>query len=282
MRRSCTLTPEQICGWACGLREQEHSPGTIKNYLRHVRSFSAWLDGREVTREATGQWKAALVEAGYAPATVNAMLAALNRFFVFQGWEEFRVKALRLQKKLFREAGRELVRADYEKLLDAAERQGRPRLVLLMEATCATGIRVSEVKYLTVEAARRGKAEISLKGKIRTILIPNKLCRKLMKYAQKQKTASGEIFLTRSGKSLSRKQIWAEMKSLCREAGVAPSKVFPHNLRHLFARCFYQACRDVAKLADVLGHSSIETTRIYLISTGAEHARTLDRLRLIS
>lgn len=114
MRRSCTLTPEQICGWACGLREQEHSPGTIKNYLRHVRSFSAWLDGREVTREAAGQWKAALVEAGYAPATVNAMLAALNRFFVFQGWEEFRVKALRLQKKLFREAGRELVRADYE------------------------------------------------------------------------------------------------------------------------------------------------------------------------
>ena len=235
-----------------------------------------------MTREATGQWKAALVEAGYAPATVNAMLAALNRFFVFQGWEEFRVKALRLQKKLFREAGRELVRADYEKLLDAAERQGRPRLVLLMEAICATGIRVSEVKYLTVEAARRGKAEISLKGKIRTILIPNKLCRKLLKYAQKQKTASGEIFLTRSGKSLSRKQIWAEMKSLCREAGVAPSKVFPHNLRHLFARCFYQACRDVAKLADVLGHSSIETTRIYLISTGAEHARTLDRLRLIS
>lgn len=247
-----------------------------------MRSFSAWLDGREVTREAAGQWKAALVEAGYAPATVNAMLAALNRFFVFQGWEECRVKALRLQKKLFREAGRELVRADYEKLLDAAERQGRPRLVLLMEAICATGIRVSEVKYLTVEAARRGKAEISLKGKIRTILIPNKLCRKLLKYAQKQKTASGEIFLTRSGKSLSRKQIWAEMKSLCREAGVAPSKVFPHNLRHLFARCFYQACRDVAKLADVLGHSSIETTRIYLISTGAEHARTLDRLRLIS
>ena len=273
MRRSCTLTPEQICGWACGLRELEHSPGTIKNYLRHVRSFSAWLDGREVTREAAGQWKAALVEAGYAPATVNAMLAALNRFFVFQGWEECRVKALRLQKKL--------VRADYEKLLDAAERQGRPRLVLLMEAICATGIRVSEVKYLTVEAARRGKAEISLKGKIRTILIPNKLCRKLLKYARKQKTASGEIFLTRSGRGLSRRQIWAEMKSLCARAGVEPTKVFPHNLRHLFARTFYRVCRDVAKLADVLGHSSIETTRIYLISTGAEHAGTLERMGLV-
>ena len=282
MRRSCTLTPEQICGWACGLREQEHSPGTIKNYLRHVRSFSAWLDGREVTRAAAGQWKAALVEAGYAPATVNAMLAALNRFFVFQGWEECRVKALRLQKKLFREAGRELVRADYEKLLDAAERQGRPRLVLLMEAICATGIRVSEVRYITAEAVREGRTEIALKGKIRTILLPGKLCRKLEKYARQKKITSGELFLTRSGRPMSRKQIWAEMKGVCRAAGVAPSKVFPHNLRHLFARCFYRVSRDVAKLADVLGHSSIETTRISLISTGAEHARTLDQLRLIS
>ena len=151
-----------------------------------------------------------------------------------------------------------------------------------MEAICATGVRVSEVKYLTVEAARSGCAEISLKGKIRTILLPNKLCRKLLKYAKKQKIASGEIFLTRGGKSLSRKQIWAEMKGLCQKAGVASSKVFPHNLRHLFARTFYRACRDVAKLADVLGHSSIETTRIYLISTGAEHARALERLRLVS
>ena len=151
-----------------------------------------------------------------------------------------------------------------------------------MEDICATGIRVSEVKYLTVEAARRGKVEIALKGKLRAILLPGKLCRKLLRYAREQHTASGEIFLTRSGTSLSRKQIWAEMKALCRAAGVAPSKVFPHNLRHLFARAFYRACRDVAKLADVLGHSSMETTRIYLLSTGAEHRRTLERLRLIT
>ena len=158
---------------------------------------------------------------------------------------------------------------------------GRDRLALVMETICAAGIRVSEVRYITVEAARSGQADIALKGKVRTILLPGKLCRKLLKYARQQKTASGEIFLTKSGKPLSRRQIWAEMKRLCLRAGVAPTKVFPHNLRHLFARTFYQATRDVAKLADVLGHSSIETTRIYLISTGAQHRRDLDRLRLV-
>ena len=150
-----------------------------------------------------------------------------------------------------------------------------------MEVICATGIRVSEVKYITVEAVQTGRTDISLKGKIRTVLIPNKLCRKLRKYSKKQKIVSGEVFLTRNGKGLSRRQIWAEMKGLCKKAGVAPSKVFPHNLRHLFARTFYHIYKDVAKLADVLGHSSMETTRIYLISTGLEHARQLERLGLI-
>ena len=151
-----------------------------------------------------------------------------------------------------------------------------------MESICSTGIRVSEGRYPTMDAARCGKVEVALKGKIRAILLPGKLCRKLLKYARKNKIASGEIFLTRSGTSLSRKQIWREMKGLCQRAGVAPTKVFPHNLRHLFARTFYQACRDVVKLADVLGHSSIGTTRIYLLSTGAEHAKVLEQLRLIS
>ena len=165
---------------------------------------------------------------------------------------------------------------------ETARRLGRGRMSLLMETIRATGIRFSEVRYITAEAVREGRTEIALKGKIRTILLPGKLCRKLEKYARQKKITSGELFLTRSGRPMSRKQIWAEMKGVCRAAGVAPSKVFPHNLRHLFARCFYRVSRDVAKLADVLGHSSIETTRIYLISTGAEHARTLDQLRLIS
>ena len=183
---------------------------------------------------------------------------------------------------MFRDDSRDLTRADYDALTAAARGQGKERLALLMEAVCATGIRVSEVKYLTVEAARAGRAEISLKGKIRTILIPSKLCRKLLKYAKQQKTASGEIFLTRNGTPLSRRQIWAEMKRLCGAAGVAPSKVFPHNFRHLFATAFYRICRDIVKLADVLGHSSIETTRIYLLTSGAEHQRQLDRLGLVS
>ena len=196
-------------------------------------------------------------------------------------WRDLRVRPLRLQRKLFRDESRDLSKAEYDRLVSTAERLGRERLALLLETICATGIRVSEVRYVTVEAAERGKAEISLKGKIRTILLPGKLCRKLLKYARKNKTASGEIFLTRNGTGLSRRQIWAEMKALCAEAGVEAGKVFPHNLRHLFARTFYHVCRDVAKLADVLGHSSIETTRIYLISTGAEHARTLERLGLV-
>lgn len=191
------------------------------------------------------------------------------------------MKFLKLQHRLFRKDSRELTREEYDRLLSDARARGQERLALLKEAICATGIRVSEVRYITAETARQGRAEIALKGKIRTILIPSRLCRKLLQYARKHKTASGEIFLTRSGQNLFRKQIWAEMKALCRRAGVQPSKVFPHNLRHLFARIFYRVCREAAKLADVLGNSSIETTRIYLITTGAEHARTLDRLQLI-
>ena len=275
------ITAEKITGFAQYLRQAERSSGTIENYLRHVRAFAAWLGGGPVSKEAAAGWKAHLIDKGYCPNTINAMLGGLNRFLAFVGWQECQVKALRLQRQLFRDDSKELTRAEYDRLIAAAHTLGRERLALLMEAICATGIRVSEVRYLTVEAVERGRAEIALKGKIRTILIPGKLRRKLLKYVHKNKTVSGEIFLTRNGKGMSRKQIWAEMKAICEKAGVAPSKVFPHNLRHLFARTFYKVCRDVAKLADVLGHSSIETTRIYLISTGAEHAKELERLGLV-
>ena len=276
-----TVTSEAIRQFSDALAAEERSAGTIEKYVRDVRKFSAWLNDEPVTRERTASWRDGLLERGYAPVTVNSMVAAVNQFFAFLGWEDCKVKALKLQRKLFRDDRRELTREEYQRLLDAAHGLGRERLALLLETICSTGIRVSEVKYITVEAAHAGRAEISLKGKLRTILLPGKLCRKLKKYARAQKTASGEIFLTRSGKGLSRRQIWAEMKRLCKAAGVAPSKVFPHNLRHLFARTFYKVCRDVVKLADVLGHSSIETTRIYLISTGAEHAKVLAQMRLI-
>lgn len=276
------LTEERIAAYGRDLATEERSHGTIENYLRHVRIFSAWLNGVPVTKEQTAGWKEYLLSQGYAPTTINSMLAALNAFLRFIGLEDCRVRALRVQRRLFQSEERELSRQEYQRLLDTARTLGRDRLALVMETICAAGIRVSEVRYITVEAAQRGRAEISLKGKIRTILLPRKLCRKLLKYAKKNKTVSGEIFLTRNGTSLSRRQIWAELKHLCKYAGVEPSKVFPHNLRHLFATLFYKACKDIVRLADVLGHSSIETTRIYLVTSGTEHIRQLERLGLVS
>ncbi len=277
-----TLSIKQLAAYDASLRTDERAPGTLEKYLRDLRAFLVWLDGRPVTKELAHQWKEELQARGYAPVTINSMLSALNGLFRFLGWEECRVKFLKVQRRLFRDERRDLNQSEYNRLLETAHQLGRERLALLMETICATGIRVSEVRYITVETARDGKAEIALKGKIRTILLPNKLSRKLLKYAKRQKIASGEIFLTRSGKALSRRQIWAEMKRLCRHAGVEPSKVFPHNLRHLFATAFYRACKDIAHLADLLGHSSVETTRIYLISSGTEHARQIERLGLVT
>ena len=275
------LTMDQLVLFQQHLAGEEREQSTIEKYMREVRSFQTWLTGRPVTTKIVASWKNHLRTEGYKPETINSKLSALNKFFSFMGWSECRMKYLKIQRKLFRGTERELTKAEYIRLLETANSGGKVRLALLIETICATGIRVSEVKYITEEAIQAGRADIALKGKIRTILLPGKLCRKLQKYARKQKITSGEIFLTRSGKGISRRQIWAEMKALCKKANVAPSKVFPHNLRHLFARTFYRACRDVAKLADVLGHSSIETTRIYLISTGVEHARQLERLGLI-
>ena len=204
------ITNELLLAFSEYLQSNERAPGTIEKYLRDVSAFRIWLGNRSVTKELTAEWKERLLENNHAPVTVNSMLAAVNSFFRFAGWEDCQVKFLKLQRRLFRDAGRELSRAEYERLVETAANLSRPRLALLMEAICGTGVRVSEVRYLTVEAVQAGRADISLKGKIRTILIPNKLCRKLLKYARKQKITSGEIFLTRSGKGMSRRQIWAE------------------------------------------------------------------------
>ena len=282
MNEQYCLNNEKMEAYALWLRQEEHAPSTVEKYLRDIRAFALWLDGQSVTKERTAEWKSHLQAEDYAPVTINGMLTSVNGLLRFLGWEGCRVKHLKLQRKLFQDSARVLTRADYDRLLETAHSLGRERLALLMETICATGIRVSEVRYITVEAAQRGRAEISMKGKIRVILIPGKLARKLLKYARKHKTVSGEIFLTGNGKPLSRRQIWAEMKALCAHAGVEPSKVFPHALRHLFARAFYKSFKDIAKLADLLSHSSIETTRIYLLNTGEEHARQLERLGLVS
>ena len=264
------------------LIQEEREKATIGKYLRDAECFLVWLGNRELSKKQVVLWKEELTEKQYSPITINGKLAAINKLLLSLGKPECRVKYLKIQRRLFRSTERDLTKEEYTRLVETAFSDGRERLALLMESICATGIRVSEVQYLTVETAEAGRAEISLKGKIRTILIPGKLCRKLLKYAKKQKIASGEIFLTRSGKAMSRHQIWAEMKALCAQAKVQASKVFPHNLRHLFARTFYRACRDVVRLAGVLGHSSIETTRIYLITTGIEYRKQMSRLGLIS
>lgn len=280
--RDMHISKERIMEYRDYLYAEERSAGTVDKYMRDLQAFARWLNGKAVSKELLVQWKEHLQVQHYAPVTINSMLAALNGLFRFLGWEEYRIKFLKIQRRLFRETTRELTRPEFSRLLATAQSQGQERLALLMETICATGIRVSEVKYITVEAAKRGRTEISLKGKIRTILLPRKLTRKLLRYAEKNKTVSGEIFLTANGKSLSRQQIWAEMKDLCKRAGVEPSKVFPHNLRHLFATAFYQICKDIVLLADVLGHSSIETTRIYLVTSGAEHSRQLEKLGFVS
>ena len=268
MKKKLQLTEQAFDQFEDYLRHDEREESTIEAYLRSLTRFAEWADGRAVTKELAMEWKAALAEAGYRPISVNAMLAAVNKFFICMGREDCKVKYLKLQRQMFRKSEKDLSKEEYQRLVQAAHEKGDLRMELILETICATGIRVGELKYITLEAVRAGVAEIALKGKIRTILLPHRLCRKLQKYAKQQKIASGKIFLTQDGLPVSRQSIWTRMKALCEAAGVERSKVFPHNLRSLFARSFYGSCHDVVRLADVLGHSSIETTRIYLMSTG--------------
>ena len=272
------ITEEQIQSYRQQLIRDEKSTATVEKYLRDVRAFSVFAGGAAVTKELTVAYKKQL-QKDYAPRSVNSMLASVNSFLIFIGRSDCKVKALKLQRQVYCTEDKELTKAEYERLLKAAEKNEQLRLV--MQAICATGIRVSELRFFTVEAVKRGEVVVSCKAKTRTILIPGKLRRRLLDYAGKQKIRSGVIFLTRNGKPLDRKTIWAQMKGLCRAAGVNPGKVFPHNLRKLFARTFYGIEKDIAKLADILGHSSIDTTRIYIMTTGTEHRRKVERLGLV-
>ena len=275
------ITNRKLAEFGQYLREEEYGKATMEKYLREVGYFCRWLENRKVDKKITAEFKNDLQEKGYAPSTINGKLSALNAFFRFAGWEECRVKFLRIQRQIFREQKKELNREEYRRLLKAAKDRKNERLALLMETICGTGIRISEMSYITVEALRRGRAEVVLKGKVRIIFLSEKLCRRLSEYAEKTGIVSGEIFLTGNGRRLSRRQIWREMKGPCQYAGLEEAKVFPHNLRHLFAEEFYRVSGDIVKLADVLGHSSIETTRIYLKTSGKEHTRYLDNMGLL-
>ena len=262
------------------LCEEEKSENTKEKYIRDVTTFSEFCDGA-ITKDTVIAYKQGLIDGGYAIRSINSMLASINSLFSFLGWYELRVKSLKVQQQIFCPEEKELTKAEYERLCRTAEKKQNERLCLILQTICGTGIRVSELQSITVEAVRKGQTTVSLKGKTRSIFIVRDLQKKLLRYIAKQKITSGSVFITRTGKPMSRTNIWREMKNLCIEAEVNPEKVFPHNLRHLFARVFYGIEKDIAKLADILGHSSINTTRIYIISTGTEHRQRMERMRLI-
>lgn len=275
------LTRKEIERFRNYLREEEKSENTLEKYIRDVTAFSAFCDGM-ITKDTVIAYKQNLIDSGYAVRSINSMLASINSLFSFLGWYELRVKSLKVQQQVFCPEEKELTKAEYERLCRTAERKQNQRLCLILQTICGTGIRVSELQFITVETVCKGEATVSLKGKTRSIFIVRDLQKKLLRYISEQKITSGAVFITRTGKPLSRTNIWREMKSLCLEAEVNPEKVFPHNLRHLFARVFYGIEKDIAKLADILGHSSINTTRIYIISTGTEHRQRMGRMRLIT
>lgn len=262
------------------LIEGEKSPATVEKYLRDVRHFLCYMNGQPVSKQAVLEYKAHL-GADYAVASANSMLAAVNALLRWAGWSDLCVRQFKTQRQVYMPEDKELTRAEYERLVSTARRQGSERLCLILQTICATGIRVSELPHITVEAAKRGEATVRCKGKTRTVLLVQELRTLLLRYAAKHEITKGPVFVTSNGKPVSRTAIWRDMKALCAKAGVAPGKVFPHNLRHLFARTFYGVTQDIAKLADILGHSSINTTRIYTATTGMEHRQRMEKLHLI-
>ncbi|MBQ8663624.1 MAG: tyrosine-type recombinase/integrase [Eubacterium sp.] len=281
-----TITQTHLDAFRQHLLDDEKSQITVDKYLRDVRSFAAYAaQGQDaawdINKSLIMEYKS-MLEKRYATTSANSMLASLNSFLRYMGWEDCCVRQFRVQKKAYSSAEKELTKAEYQRLIQTANQKGNERLSLLIQTICGTGIRVSELPYITVEALRQGEARVSCKGKLRIVFIVSKLRKKLLRYAKERRIESGSIFVTRTGKPMNRSNIWREMKNLCEQAGVSPDKVFPHNLRHLFARTFYGIEKDIAKLADILGHTSINTTRIYIMTTGAEHRKKLERMQLVT
>ena len=274
-----TLSDRNLEQFSLHLLEEEKSTATCEKYLRDVRQFRKFAGKKAVEKELVIAWKRQLQERGYAVRSINSMLASVNSLLRFLNWQDCKVKNIRLQRQTYCPEEKELTKAEYLRLIEASERDRQLNLVI--QTICATGIRVSELQYFTVEALHRGAVTVNCKAKTRTIFIPGKLKKQLLKYARQEKIASGSVFLGKKKKPLDRSMIWRRMKALCKVAGVAETKVFPHNLRKLFAFTFYHYEKDIAKLADILGHSSINTTRIYIMSTGVEHRKKIEKLGLV-
>lgn len=275
------ITTETVNEFKNYLIQNDKSIYTVDKYIRDVLKFNAFVGEKDITRELTAEYKNFLISEGYCITSVNSMLSSINAFFDFSDRNDLKIKTVKMQRSVYCPEDKELTRAEYQRLCTAAKMKNNSRLELIIETVCSTGIRIGELKYITVDSIKRGEAVVTLKGKTRCVFIPNKLKNKLLRYASREKIKSGMIFITRTGNAVDRTNVWRDMKKLCRDANVNAEKVFPHNLRHLFARTFYNIDKDIAKLADVLGHSSIDTTRIYIISTGAEHRKLIDKMRLI-
>ena len=275
------LTKETITGFINHLHLEEKSANTIEKYARDVNAFAVYLNGNVVSKDLVIEYKQKLIADGYAVSSINSMLAAVNSLFDYLGWSDCKVKSIKTQHQIYCPENKELSKAEYLRLVETAERNHNHRLNMILQTIGGTGIRISELQFITVEAVKSGTVEVACKGKNRVIFIVKKLKKKLLRYAAERHIKAGAVFITKSGNPVNRTNVWREMKALCKQAHVNPDKVFPHNLRHLFARTFYKLEKDIAKLADILGHSSINTTRIYIISTGYEHLKRMENMKLI-
>ncbi len=272
---------DQLDAYLQHLLSEEKSKATTEKYLRDIKAFAVFANDCDITKETVVAYKSRLLSDNYATRSVNSMLASLNSFFDFMDWSDCKVKSLKIQQQIFCSEKKELTRPEYERLCRTAQQKQNKRLDLVIQTMCCTGIRISELRYITVEAVKNGFAEVNCKAKSRKVFIVKELRKKLLSYIKSVRIVSGPVFVTRTGKPMDRSNVWREMKALCKSANVSAEKVFPHNLRHLFARTFYKIEKDIAKLADILGHSSINTTRIYIVSTGFEHQKRMERMRLI-
>lgn len=274
------ITDKLINQFKNHLINEEKTPATLEKYIRDITAFMVWLEGREVNKSITIEYKNVIIET-YAPASANSMLSSINSFFMYMEWYDCKVKTFKIQKQIFANRDRELTKEEYKKLLKTAKNRNNEKLYLLMQTICGTGIRVSELRYITKESVIKGQASINCKGKMRVVILPENLCVALRRYANKHKIKSGPIFVSKNGRALDRSNIWKMLKKLCESAGVSKDKVFPHNFRHLFARTYYSIEKDVVRLADILGHSSVNTTRIYTMETGEVHRMQIQKLGLL-
>ena len=273
------ITDKQIIQFKEHLLCEEKSEATITKYIHDLETFCEWCGKKNVTKTLVLEYKQEITEK-YAPRSVNSMISSINCFFAYKGWHDLKVKSIKIQKHMYMDKSKELTKQEYKRLLDIARKRTNPRLYYTLQTICSCGLRVSELKFITVDALQSGRAVINCKGKSREIFIPSKLCSLLKKYASEKNITSGSVFVTKNGRPIDRSNIWLQMKKLCKKAGISEEKVYPHNLRHLFAKTFYSSQKDVVHLADILGHSSVNTTRIYTMENGDIHRKQMQNLGL--